>query len=177
MINLKLNKIYDLFFKKEYYILYVLTLIHLIIILYTLLDITGYRSNVYYKLTLNPYSTVLDLSFHSISETILLLFEMYIIDFVFFGILYLEFKQLKLTFKKIFIIDTVIIFISFWSPQIRDIMFFMSFNSLQMFVYYYIIKSNYLSWLKIPIMLSLYIVFVQLIIYPWYELLRLVYLT
>lgn len=166
MITNQILKIHDYLFREKYYYLYAMTIAHLIIIIYTIIGLDGYTSKTYYTLSLNPYSSVIkNISIFKLQESIIILFEIYIIDLIFFLILMFEFKQLKLTFKKIIIIETIIMILSFSFTPIRDIMFFLSLNSLQITLYYSILM-RYIFFMKYVFISASYVYVIQLLLYP-----------
>ncbi len=168
-----INKIYNKLFAKDVYYLYSMTIYHFIIIFYTLLGLK-FQSKVFYTLTLlGNHANIFEMHFGNLKDNILwnyayaylLVLIIFILDIIFLIILMFEFKWLAFNYKKILGIELMLIGISFFFPFFRDVMFFLSINSLQIYIVYRIIIKN-IWFLKIPIIFSSYMFIIRLILYP-----------
>ncbi len=164
---MKLQPIYDLidkFYKKPYYYLYSMSIYHVILVILTIYSIPIYINRVFFSLDFefaNQISTFINIySMKNIIFTVLIM----ILDLIFLGILAYEFKQLKLTMRKITLIESIIFIISLSNPYLRTIMLFLSLNSLQIFIPYMIMKK--ISITKYIFLTGVYVTIIYCVAYP-----------
>ena len=160
-----LNNYYSKYFSKDIYYIYSMTIYHVLIIIFTFLGIS-HDSNVFYTLTLsggheNIFQTLS--SFRGAIESYILILIIFLLDALFLIVLMLEFKWMRLNFKKLFLIEITLIGISFFIPFFRDVMFFLSLNSVQIYIVYRILMKN-IWFFKFPFIFSSYIYILRLII-------------
>jgi len=161
-----IRKIEKLFSKDVYY-LYAMTLYHFLIILYA---IVGYQhdSKVFYTLTLmgsqqdisHMYSSIESILYNYLVVIIIL-----ILDIIFLILVMKEFKFLMLSYKKIIAVEIILLTISIFVPSFRDIMFFLSLNSLQIYIVYRLILKN-ISILRVPILILIYARVIKFLLIP-----------
>lgn len=162
------GKIYNLFFSKEIYYLYAMSVYHILILIFYFLGIKS-DPQIFYSLTLlgnhpdlfSYFSTI-----RGIIESYVLVLYIFIIDVGFLIVLMLEFKWLRLNYKKILFAEIIIISLTFFFPILRDVMFFLSFNSVGIYIIYrLILKSDLIGWFfKFPFLLLVYSFIIKLII-------------
>ena len=160
---------YEKYFGKEIYFIWSYTIIHFILILYAFYKIdTSFTPPVFYKFTLfgtttnifNMYSGI-QLYLYSYISIILI----FLIDVAFLIILMLEFKWMRLNYTRILLFEFVLLLISFFSPFFRETMFFMSFNTVGIYLIYRIILKN-IWFFKFPILFCSYIFIFRLLLSP-----------
>lgn len=160
----KLFKLYDKLYKHDYYYLYTMTIYHFIIILYTYLFKTELITKTFFVLSWNFTSHTSDLISVFSFKNAFFISLIFIIDFLFFIIIMKEFKVLKLNYTKILIFEIIILSLSFSSPVIRDTMYFLSLNTLQITIIYKFVKVIPLG--KFLFLSGAYISTIKLILFP-----------
>jgi hypothetical protein len=148
----QIEKIHKKYFGKNYYFLISMSVLHALIILYI---IFGFKFNypVFFTLSLSGISTanIFNMNFGNGSAiwgyiyAYLLILCIFLIDVGFLVILMFEFEWIRLSYKRILLIEIILISISFFIPFFRNMMFFLSLNTIQIYVIYRII-------FKIPLM-------------------------
>jgi len=162
VINLNLKTVNDLLYKENYYYIYSMSIYHVMIILASYL--IGYvPAAVKYRLTLDVGQVYNFLDpVHIVSNYMLVLLAI-VLDLIFLIIIKLEFNPNWLTYNRIIYIEILSLFAGFLFPYIREILFFLSINSLSMTIIYYVIKNVWLS--KYLFITGSYIYILKLIIY------------
>lgn len=173
----KIFNLYYRFFGNAHYYLYSMSIYHILIILYTLIGISGFNTSIFYGLTLNPYQTnvlnVLDVM--NIIESYIYILIILIIDVIFLVIIMLEFRPKILTIKNILFFEIIILSFSMLSPIFRDVMFFLSLNTLQITIIYKIMK--YIPLMKDVFIAGSYILIFKLLFFPIQELISIYIIT
>lgn len=168
-----LNRIDDLLFKEPFYYIYSMSFYHVLIIIFTLLNITSEQPKVFFVLSFETFNFHLLDSSKSIISNIIFVLLIMIIDMIFLLICMYEFKSLKLTFNKIIIIEILIFIMSFSHPVLRMIMLFLSLNTLQITVFYKIIK--YIPFAKYPFLTGSYFIILKLLSIPLIQYVNYIY--
>ncbi len=167
-------------FGKNYYFLIIMTAIHVLKIIETLggIDI---KTRIFYKMTFTgwDFGSVL-FSSHGgglwgLIYSYLLVLAIFLIDCGFLLVLMFEFEFIRLSYKKILIIEVFLIMISFFIPLFREIMFFMSFNTIVIYlIYRYLIGFELFPIIgpmfKYGFLISAYMMFLKLVIIPIFAL-------
>lgn len=161
---------YNKFFGKDIYYLYSMTIYHILIIIFSILGIAS-SPHIFYKLSLfsNDVSIFIQLeNIRNILFAYFIVVMIFLMDLIFLTILMHEFKSLKLSFKKLLLIEFVLIGISFFIPFFRDMMFFMTINSIQIYIVYRILLKN--IWFLKPLFIFMSYVFIaKLIIFAFWS--------
>lgn len=90
------------------------------------------------------------------------------IDFVFLIILSYDFKQLNLTWNRIYLIEGIIFSIALFVPVFRALLLFFSLNTIQIFIFYHLAKltDNWnISLVRCVIVLGSYILVAKILIF------------
>lgn len=140
--NLIFNFFDRLFYKDIYYI-YNMTIYHFLIIFSSVLGFT-YNYGIFYSLSLSVPENIFELSGNSLLRNLLLILQLLILDFSFLLILMYEIKFFRLNWHKLIIIELILLIISFFIAPFRDILFFLSFNTIEIYMAYRIF-IKYLS--------------------------------
>jgi|SRR3972149_769967 len=131
-------------FKEDYYYIYWMSVYHILIALFSL-KYPEIPKHVIYVLTFTPQSqqSLLDMiSAANMVWSIILIFVVIIVDLVF---IYLVLSEFKITINKlysVFIIEGLLLLISFWFPYLRDVLLFLSLNTIIITVTYKFIKME-----------------------------------
>jgi len=166
MIN-KIHELHDKYFSKPFYFLLAYTAIHFILILYAYFNIQNtFIPPIFYKFSFQGINAnAVDMGYVYAYLLVLLIF---IIDVAFLIVLMLEFKWLRLNYKKVLLLEIVLISISFMIPFFREIMFFMSFNTIGIYIIY---RGLLPIWFfRTPFIFVSYIYLIRVIISPILEL-------
>jgi len=160
-----LNKINDIFYKESHYYLYGMTFYHLLLILFGLLGVHNLNPKVFFVLDFSSLTTnIFGDNSHTFLSTILFTLIIMFVDLLFFIIIMYEFDKLKLTMKKIFILEIVVFLLSVFNPVIRMSMLFLSLNTLQITFFYKFI--TYIPFSKYVFLTVCYIIIIRLILTP-----------
>lgn len=163
----KIFTLYDKYYKHDYYYLYVMTAYHFIIILYTVLFQIEMATKTFFVLSWDLTNHTSDFISIFSFKNVFFISLIFIIDFIFFIIVMKEFKSLKLSYKKIIILEIIILMLSFLNPTLRNIMYFLSLNTLQITIIYKFVK--YVPMGKFLFLTGAYITLIKLILYPLIE--------
>lgn len=172
MDRIKILNLYDKFYKHPYYYLYSMSIYHILIILYSYVFILSYTPKTFYTLSFSIADTTNFFNDGDVLKNIFYTFLIISIDFIFLYILMKEFKSLNLNYFKVILLEIVIILISISHFILRDIMFFLSLNTLQITIVYIIIKK--IPFGKQLFLSASYINILILFFYPLYEFIRLI---
>lgn len=183
-IGCYITDIYDKLFGKDIYYLYAMTAYHILIPIWvyyygfnramTFVTINainfGQSTNIMSNITLQN-------GFYAVMWG----FVVVVLDFFFLFILKHSFHLSKITlklwnkrpkeytflsYKNIAIIELIIFAISFYSVALRELMFFMSFNTMQITITYFLIRKIPFSLGKILFISAAYIFIIKLLIFP-----------
>jgi len=170
--------IHNRLFGKDIYYIYSMSVYHFITILYTYAFGQNIPSSVMYKLTLNANAMNDYFKLDNFMRNYLMLGLIVIIDLIFFVIIFMEFKPKWMTMKRIELFCLITLIVGFIFPFFREIMFFLSINTLAITVSYKLIKwSPKVFFLKYVFLIGSYIYIVKLIFYPLYMFVYYAYLT
>lgn len=169
----KINDIYDKYFSKEIYFVVAYTLIHLILIVFAFTGISSpFQPPVFYQFTIEGLNNNLYAGLNGYVYSYLLLLLILIIDVLFLIVLMLEFRCMRLNYKKVLSLEILLLAISFMFPFFREIMFFMSFNTIGIYIIYRLILKN-IWYFRFPFIFSSYIFIIRLLLSPLIELYKL----
>jgi hypothetical protein len=100
----------------------------------------------------------------------LMLVLAFLFDGILLAILWLEFKPHWMNIKILNGICLISLIIGFIFPFLREILFFLSMNTIVIMLTYKIMKSYYIQWLfpKYWILTGAYIYIIKLMFYPLY---------
>jgi len=161
IINYIINS-YDFLFKHSYYYLYVMTVYHILIILSLYYLEKEFANHVWFSLSLQLQDIFTELStIQYLAQKMLWITIIILLDLFLLTIFMIEFERLNLTVKKIVLLEIVIFSVSFYSLIVRDVMFFLSINTLQIYLVFKTMK--YIPFLKIVFITGAYIYIFQLI--------------
>lgn len=161
---------YNRIFKPINFI-YSMSFYHVLVALFMLIGIE-YNYKVFFVLDFST-ATVSHLNDNILKSGIMnILFSLSIlvVDFIFLIIIMFEFKQLKLTLKKISIIEVIIFFIALSNPYLRMIMLFLSLNTLAITIFYKIMKN--VPYTNYIIVTGSYIIIIKLLLFPVFDYLK-----
>ena len=134
-------KIFNLIFLNPKNYLYIFTIYHLLIIYTTFYLGHETTNHIWFSLTLDSSQieslTNKDFLLQNGFWSVFIVF----LDLILLTIISLEFKNLRLTYKKICILEVIIFYFSITNILVRDLMFFLSINTLQIFLIYSLIKK------------------------------------
>jgi len=167
----KLFNLYDKYYKHDYYYLYAMTVYHLIIIIYTYLFKTELYTKTFFVLSWNISTHSTDFISVFSFKNLFFISLIFIIDFIFFIVIMKEFDVLKLNYTKIIIFEIIILTLSLSHPTIRNIMYFLSLNTLQITIIYKFVK--YIPLGKFLFLTGAYISVLKLLLYPLIEMYKL----
>jgi hypothetical protein len=180
----KLLGLYDKYLSKDYYYLILMTLYHLEILFFAAIGIEV-SSHTFLPMISSSHANSLSIlnyqfsfsSFNAIFFTIVIL----IVDFAFLFIIKKEIKHyeqtrqihfpFQLTTMKVIIIEIIVLLLSAGHPTLRASLYFMSFNTIQIYIIYRVIFK--LKIFNPVIILGVYIAIIELILYPIWTVLRL----
>jgi hypothetical protein len=183
-ITYKLFGLYDKYLSKDYYYLILMTLYHLEILFFAAIGIEV-SSHTFLPMISSSHASSLSIlnyqfsfsSFNAIFFTIVIL----IVDFAFLFIIKKEIKHyeqtrqarfpFQLTTMKVIIIEIIVLLLSVGHPTLRAALYFMSFNTIQIYIIYRVIFR--LKIFNPVIILGVYIAIIELILYPIWTILRL----
>ena len=167
MYNL-LNRVYDYLYKEPFYYIYSRSFYHVLIIIFTLLHISDIQPNVFFVLNFDTFNLHLfESGIESLIKNVIFVLLIMIVDVIFLLILMYEFKSLKLTYTKIFFLEIIIFVLALSNPTLRMIMLFLSLNTLEVTVFYKIIK--YIPFSKYAFLTGSYILILKLLLVPVIE--------
>jgi hypothetical protein len=186
-IVFKLGQFYDKWLTKDYYYLILMTIYHLQILLLAFIGIET-TTHTFLPMISASHANSLSVlnyrfsfsSFNAIFFTLVIL----VLDFAFLFIIkkeinhYEQTRQVhfffKLTNTKIIIIEIIVLMMSMGNPTLRASIYFMSFNTFQIYVIYRLIFK--LKIFNPVIILGVYIAIIELFLYPFWEIFKLWYL-
>lgn len=183
-IPYKLSCFYDKFLSKDYYYLILMTVYHVeILVMVTFLGITGAKTHTFMPMigmdeingATGSLSTVLNYHFSFTNFTaVMLTIIIVLLDFIFLYIIKSEIKHhentqhksfyFKLTTPRIFIIEFFVLLLSMGNPVVRAMLYFMSFNTFQIYAIYRLLFK--LKIFNPIIILGVYIAIIELLFYP-----------
>lgn len=173
----KLYKIHDFIYRDFVNYLYLMTFYHGLIILYFYLfpfEVGKMPVKVFYTINFMGFNTNLfDFTLENIFKTWIALVFILILDMIFLTIMMIEFKKLNLTWKKIFYIEILTLITGFFLPFLRNIMFFLSLNTIQILVTYKIIKNIWFG--KYIFITGAIILILRLAFYPIVTIISFIY--
>lgn len=167
----KIFNFYEKYYKHDYYYLYIMSIIHVLLLFYTYIFQTEISGNTLVVLSFDVDNSTVDFINRFSFKNIFFISLIFIIDFIFLIILMKEFEQLKLNYYKIFLIEMLILFLSLSNPTIRNSMYFLSLNTLQITIVFKIIK--YIPLGKLLFLSTAYIALIKLMLYPIIEYIKL----
>ncbi len=147
--------------------IYSMSIYHVLVIAYVVWGISGFQPQTMVGLDANNLVWANEVSGGIISGSmtnILFAIFLVIIDLLFFLILFFEFPQLNLTPNKIMVIEVLIFSLALFSPGMRMGMMFLSLNSIQITLFYKLMK-----WIPISKYIFItggYILLFKILIYP-----------
>jgi hypothetical protein len=189
----KLFNLYDKYCSKDYFYLILMSVYHLEILFFVTL--LGFDFQVHTFLPMitpdkiygatGSLNTILNYNF-SLSNpyAIMLTITILLIDFIFLYIIKSEIKQhekthytkvlpkipfinyqTSLNYKEIFFIESLVLYMSIGNPIMRAMLYFMSLNTIQIYIIYRVI-FRYITPLKPLFIIGAYISIVKLLIQP-----------
>ena len=135
---MRIHSLYDYWLGRELNYLVSMSVYHVLIIILFLFGITT-DSHIMYRLTLAGSQAALFADFSNVLgmfSSMVTVIIIFIIDVAFLIILMLEFKWMRLNYKRLLALEVGIIAVSSIVPIIRDIMFFLSINSVAIYITY-----------------------------------------
>lgn len=141
MILDEFKRIDKLLQAKNYLI--AMTLYHIIAILLYIYNIEGFRLQTMVGIDeslISRSSSIFEIlnTGKGLISTLIIITIIIGIDLVFLLILSHDFRRLKLTWNKIYIIESILFVISLFVPVFRAILLFFSLNTLQIFLFYHL---------------------------------------
>lgn len=161
-----LRKVEFLYMTPLNYI-YSMSLYHVLVIVYVVWGISGFHSQTMVGLNAGDLSWANGVSNEILAGSltnILFAVLLVIIDMFFFLIIFFEFPQLHLTPNKIMVLEVVIFSLALFSPGMRMGMLFLSLNSIQITLFYKLMKWIPIS--KYVFITGGYILLFKILIYP-----------
>jgi len=161
----KIFNIYDKYYKKSIYYIYAMTVYHFEIILFLMLFPTiTFNLNTFIPLVFSKgiedfafLNYQIGFNFNTIFYSSLILLA----DFAFLFIIKNEIHKQELKYgvkywyaldkKRIFFIECIIFYLSLGNPYIRETLYFLSLNTIQIYVIYRIFIAKIDKWLDIKI--------------------------
>lgn len=175
MNTFNINELYDKFYSKDYYYLISMSVYHVLIIIFTLVLGVNIPVKTLFLFTwegLNEHIVNYSLSLNF--RNLIMMFIIMFFDFIFLFIISNEINNIQqknnkkywfnLTKKRIIIIEILIFFFTLSHPIPRQIMYFLSFNTFQIFITYKIIK--YIPFGKFIFLSGSYISLFKLLLFP-----------
>lgn len=183
MISLyKIEYFYNLLFKKDYYYLISMSVYHIELILFGILGLIPslYKYKTYFPLYFDTHSLNADFLNYEIGynwNTYFYTALIVILDFIFLFMVRYEINvqqkkhNTKYCFypskKLLIVIELMIFYFSIGNPVARMILYFLSFNTIQIFITYRIIM-RYIPFMKQLFILGSYIYIILLTLTPFY---------
>lgn len=159
-LNKKLIWIWDNFYSNPIFYIYNMSIYHIFIIIFTLFLGIKINSQTFVQLSIESIKIDITQNFFKslVFSTVII-----ILDLIFFIIIATEFKRLKLSTFKIIFIEIFIFYISFSYPFLRSTLFFLTLNSLQIFIPYKLMKAMPFYLFNIIFITSSYIIIIKLL--------------
>lgn len=160
------NKI-GLLYKKPVYYIFSMSVYHVLIPLYLVIGIQGFKPQTMVGIGLGDLNFASTVSHDIIAGSIANIFFaviIMVIDLIFFLILFFEFPDLHLTPGKITIMEIVIFVLALYSPGLRMAMLFLSLNTLQITIFYKLMK--WIPITKYVFITGGYILLIKVLTYP-----------
>lgn len=143
---------FDKYYKENYYYLFSMSIYHILIILATLFLSVDFKVKTFMIFSFNPETVdIINFNMDFTFKSMFLLFIILLIDFIFLYIIkkeieYYEQKNNKiywfrLTTLRMILIELIILSFTIHNPMSRQIMYFLSLNTMQIFFIYKIIKN------------------------------------
>ncbi len=148
--------------------IYAMSIYHLLIIVYVLWGISGFHPQTMVGLNAGDLVWAQSINQGTLSGhmmNIIFAVLIVVIDLFFFLILFFEFPQLKLTVTKITFLEIMIFSLALYSPGLRMAMLFLSLNSIQITIFYKLMK--WISFSKYVFVTGGYILLFKILIYPF----------
>ncbi len=148
--------------------IYAMSIYHLLIIVYVLWGISGFHPQTMVGLNAGDLVWAQSINQGTLSGhmmNIIFAVRIVVIDLFFFLILFFEFPQLKLTVTKITFLEIMIFSLALYSPGLRMAMLFLSLNSIQITIFYKLMK--WISFSKYVFVTGGYILLFKILIYPF----------
>lgn len=155
--------------------LYAMTVYHVVVIIFFIYGIKGFHLQTLVGIDeglISRGASIIDIlqSGKGLMATLIICVLIMGIDLVFLLILSYDFKELNLTWNKIYIIEAIIFISAIYEPVFRALLLFFSLNTLQIFVFYHI--AIYFEKISFPIpryviVLGGYILVLKILIYPF----------
>jgi hypothetical protein len=183
----KLNNLYDKYLSKDYYYLILMSIYHIEILFFAYLGIET-TTHTFLPMISSSHANSLSIlnyrfsfsSFNAIFFTLVIL----ILDFAFLFIIKKEIKHYEETYQtrfyfrltnfKIFIIEVIVLLMSVGHPTLRASLYFLSFNTFQIYVIYRVLFK--IKIFNPVIILGVYVAIIELFLYPFWEIFKLWYL-
>lgn len=161
---------YSKYFKPINFI-YSMSFYHILVALFMFIGIE-YNYKVFFILDFSSaqITHINDNILKSGMMNILFSLSILLVDFIFLIIIMYEFKQLKLTWKKISLIEGIIFFVSLSNPYLRVVMMFLSLNTLTITIFYKIMKN--IPYTNYIIVTGSYIIIIKLLLFPLFDFMK-----